>query len=151
MKTYIPKIADVQKNRKWFLIDLDGATLGRAAIEVANILRGKNKPIFTPHMDTGDNVVVINASRVKISGNKSSDKKYFRYTGYPGGLRIKSYGKMMEHDSDLVFQHAVKGMLPKNRLGSQLFRNLYVYEGTEHPHEAQKPKKVDTLFIPYFL
>ena len=95
MKTYIPKIADVQKNRKWFLIDLDGATLGRAAIEVANILRGKNKPIFTPHMDTGDNVVAINASRVKISGNKQIDKKYFRYTGYPGGLRIKSYGKMM--------------------------------------------------------
>lgn len=140
MKTYIPKIADVQKNRKWFLIDVDGATLGRAAVEVADILRGKNKPIFTPHMDTGDNVVVINASRVRISGNKQNYKKYYRYTGYPGGLRSKSYRKMMMNDSDQVFQHAVKGMLPKNKLSRQIIKKLHIYADDKHPHQAQNPQ-----------
>jgi large subunit ribosomal protein L13 len=94
-------------------------------------------------MDTGDNVVAINASRVKISGNKQIDKKYFRYTGYPGGLRIKSYGKMMEHDSDLVFQHAVKGMLPKNKLGRKIIKKLHIYADDKHPHQAQNPETLN--------
>ena len=140
MKTYIPKIADLNKNRKWFLIDLDGATLGKAAIEVANILRGKNKPIFTPHMDTGDYVVAINASQIKISGNKAIDKKYYRYSGYPGGLRVKNYEKLMVNDSDRVFTHAVKGMLPKNKLGRKMLKKLHVYADGKHRHEAQKPE-----------
>ena len=95
MKTYIPKIADVNKDKKWYLIDLKGVTLGRAAIEVANILRGKNKPIFTPHMDTGDFVIAVNASQMKVTGAKAEQKKYYRYTGYPGGLRVTSFEKMM--------------------------------------------------------
>jgi large subunit ribosomal protein L13 len=140
MKTYIPKIADLNQNRKWFLIDLNGAVLGKAAIEVANILRGKNKPIFTPHIDTGDYVIAINASQVKISGNKANDKKYFRYSGYPGGLRSKNYEKMMVNDSDRVFIHAVRGMLPKNKLGRKMLKKLHVYSESDHSHNAQKPE-----------
>ena len=141
MKTYIAKTDDFQQ--KWFLVDLDGVTLGRAAIKVANILRGKNKPIFSPHMDTGDYVVVVNASKVAVSGNKRLDKKYYRYSGYPGGLRETTFEKLLEKDASLVFTHAVKGMLPKNRLGRQILKKLHVYAGPDHRHEAQKPETLN--------
>ncbi len=138
MKTFIPKVDS--HNRKWFLVDLKGAVLGRAAVEVANILRGKDKPIFTPHLDAGDNVIAINASQIVVTGQKASYKKYYRYTGYPGGLRATSYEKMIRNESPRVFMHAVKGMLPKNRLGRQMIKKLKVYAGDNHPHQAQKPE-----------
>lgn len=145
MKTYIPKIADVNRDRKWYLVDLKGATLGRAAIEVANILRGKNKPIFTPHMDTGDFVVAINASQIKVSGAKTEQKKYYRYTGYPGGLRVTSFEKMMIKDSSRVFTLAVKGMIPKNRLGRKMMKKLRVYSDEKHCQQAQKPETFEII------
>jgi len=142
MKTYIPKIADVNNNRKWYLIDLKDVTLGRAAIKVADILRGKNKPIFTPHMDTGDFVVAVNASQMKITGAKPQQKKYYRYTGYPGGLRTVTLEKMMLNDPSRVFMSAVKGMLPKNRLGRKMIKKLHVYSDKKHPHQAQQPENL---------
>ncbi len=140
MKTYIPKIADVNKDKKWYLIDLKGVTLGRAAIEVANILRGKNKPIFTPHMDTGDFVIAVNASQMRVTGAKAQQKKYYRYTGYPGGLKTTTLEKMMLNDPSRVFTYAVKGMLPKNRLGRKIIKKLRVYSDEKHPHQAQQPE-----------
>jgi len=138
MKTFIPKIDSA--NRDWYVVDLKDAVLGRAAGEIANILRGKNKPIFTPHLDTGDHVIAINAAHLKVTGNKPTDKKYYRYTGYPGGLRVRTFEKMMQNDSPRVLSHAVKGMLPKNRLGRKMIKKLHVYAGDEHPHQAQKPQ-----------
>lgn len=140
MRTYIPKVDELQETKKWHLIDLKGLTLGRAAVEVANILRGKNKPIFTPHMDTGDYVIAINAAHLTISGKKDEYKKYYRYSGYPSGLRTTSFRKMMETDSPRVFTHAVNGMLPKSRLGRKLIKKLHVYADDKHPHRAQKPE-----------
>ncbi len=140
MKTYIPKIADVNKDKKWYLIDLKGVTLGKAAIEVANILRGKNKPIFTPHMDTGDFVIAVNASQMKVTGAKAEQKKYYRYTGYPGGLKVTTLDKMMQKNSSWVFTHAVKGMLPKNRLGRKIIKKLRVYADEKHHQQAQQPE-----------
>jgi large subunit ribosomal protein L13 len=140
MKTYIPKIADVNKDKKWYLIDLKGVTMGRAAIKVADILRGKNKPIFTPHMDTGDFVVAVNASQMKVTGAKAEQKKYYHYTGYPGGLKITTFEKKMVNDSPWVFTHAVKGMLPKNRLGRKIIKKLRVYAGEKHQQQAQQPE-----------
>ncbi|UCD18630.1 MAG: 50S ribosomal protein L13, partial [Candidatus Zixiibacteriota bacterium] len=134
MNTFIPKIDGA--NRQWYLIDLKGAVLGRAAGTVANVLRGKNKPIFTPHLDTGDHVIAINAAQLMVTGKKASDKKYYRYTGYPGGLRASSFGKVMHTDSPRVFTYAVRGMLPKNRLGRKMLKKLHVYPGAEHPHQA---------------
>ena len=138
MKTFIPKVDS--KDRKWLLIDLDGAVLGRAAREVANILRGKNKTIFTPHLDTGDNVIAVNASKVRVTGNKANYMKYYSYSGYPGGLKIRTYQKMMNTNPAFIFEHAVKGMLPKNRLGRKMFKKLHVYADGQHPHQAQKPE-----------
>ena len=140
MKTYIPKVEEVEKQKKWHLIDLDGLTLGRAAIEIANILRGKNKPIYTPHMDTGDFVIDINASKVVVTGAKSEQMTYYRYTGYPGGLRETSFKKMMDVDPAHVVIHAVKGMIPKNKLGRKIIKKLHVYADDKHRHEAQKPE-----------
>lgn len=140
MKTYIPKIADVNKDKKWFLIDLKGITMGRAAIKVADILRGKNKPIFTPHMDTGDFVIAVNASQMKVTGAKAEQKKYYSYTGYPGGLRVTTFEKKMINDSPWVFTHAVKGMLPKNKLGRKMIKKLRVYAGENHKQQAQQPE-----------
>lgn len=142
MKTYIPKVDEIK--RQWFVVDLEGATLGRAAVKVANILRGKNKPTFTPHMDTGDYIIAINASKVVMSGNKELDKKYYKYSGYPGGLKETSYAKKMHKDSPSVFIHAVKGMLPKTRLGRKIIEKLHVYGDANHKHQAQKP---ETLII----
>ena len=140
-KTVSANKATVQK--EWVLVDAKDEVLGRLASKVAFMLRGKHKTSFTSHVDCGDNVIVINASQVKLTGNKLADKEYIRHTGYPGGQRIETAAKLMARMPIKVIENAVKGMLPKNRLGSALFRNLYVFEGSEHPHEAQKPKVVD--------
>jgi len=141
MKTYIPKADEIEKN--WYVVDLDGAILGRAAVKVADILRGKNKPQFTPHLDTGDFVIAINASKVRMTGTKEEDKMYYRYSGYMGGLKSRSFKEMMEHDPTQVFIKAVKGMLPKNRLGRKMIKKLHVYGEGEHKHEAQKPQELN--------
>ncbi len=141
MKTFIPKIDP--NNRNWYVVDLQDAILGRAAVQVADILRGKNKPIFTPHLDTGDHVVVVNAAGVRVTGNKRSLKKYYRYTGYPGGLRTRTFNDQMQKNPEDVVVKAVRGMLPKNRLGRKMLKKLHVYSGPEHPHRAQKPEKID--------
>jgi large subunit ribosomal protein L13 len=140
-KTVSLNAGTVQKD--WVIVDADSKVLGRLSSEVAMILRGKRKPGYTPHVDCGDNVIVINADKVVLSGKKWTDKVYVRHTGYPGGQRFETPNEVKNKKSSTVLvERAVKGMLPKNRLGSELFRNLYVYEGAEHPHEAQKPKEV---------
>lgn len=130
-------------NKEWILIDADGEILGRLATTVAAMLRGKHKTNFTPHVDCGDNVVVINAEKIELSGNKWSDKEYVRYTGYPGGQRYTPAEKMLKKNPIGVIEHAVRGMLPKNRLGRAIFKNMHIYVGSIHPHEAQKPKKIE--------
>ncbi len=126
-------------DKQWLLVDAEGETLGRLASKVAKLLRGKHKPGFTPHVDCGDNVVIINAEKVHLSGNKWEDKTYLRYTGYPGGQRATTARELLAKKPASVVERAVKGMLPKNKLGADLFRNLKVYVGTEHNQEAQKP------------
>jgi large subunit ribosomal protein L13 len=130
-------------SKEWVIIDAEGAVLGRLAALVASMLRGKHKTNFTPHVDCGDNVVVINAEKVVLTGSKWSDKEYVRYTGYPGGQKFTSASEMLRKNPISLVENAVKGMLPKNRLGSALFRNMHVYAGPDHPHEAQKPKKIE--------
>lgn len=130
-------------NKAWLLVDAEGETLGRLSSKVANLLRGKHKPSFTPHVDCGDNVVIINAEKVALSGNKWSEKTYLRYTGYPGGQRATTAIQLLEKNPASIVERAVKGMLPKNRLGAELFRNLKVYAGSEHGQEAQKPTAVN--------
>ena len=129
--------------RKWVLIDADGAVLGRLATQIATILRGKNKPQYTPHVDTGDFVIVINADKVQLTGNKAAQKSYWRYSGWLGGLKTESFEEAMAKHPERVIQHAVKGMLPKTTLGRQQFGKLKVYAGPEHPHEAQNPVKIE--------
>ena len=129
--------------RKWYVVDAEGKTLGRLAAEVAKVLRGKNKPTFTPHVDTGDHVIVVNAAKVRLTGKKLIQKTYFRHSGYPGGSTFVTAGNMLEKHPERVVEMAVRGMLPKNRLGAKLLNNLYVYAGTEHKHEAQQPKLID--------
>lgn len=140
-KTQSVKPADVTK--EWFVIDATDAVLGRLAGQIAKILRGKNKPSFTPNVDCGDNVIVINADKVRFTGKKMSDKVYVRHTNYPGGQRFASPESMLTRKPEFVIEHAVKGMLPKNRLGAVLFSNLKVYAGAEHPHTAQNPKTIN--------
>jgi len=130
-------------NKEWVIIDAEDKILGRLATVVASTLRGKHKTNFTPHVDCGDNVVVINADKIALSGEKMSDKVYIRHTGFPGGQRFTTAEAMLKKKPISLIEHAVKGMLPKNRLGSALFRNLHVYPGSEHPHEAQKPKPIE--------
>ena len=141
MKTYIPKADEI--NRKWYVVDLDGASLGRAAVKVADILRGKDKPTFTPHLDTGDFIVAVNASKITLTGNKEDEMKYYRYSGYPGGLKITSYTKLKQKDPSAIFIHAVKGMLPKNRLGRKIIEKLHVYPDADHKHQAQQPEALN--------
>ena len=140
-KTYTPRPADIQRN--WWLVDASGFPLGRVASVVAGILRGKHKPNFAPHMDGGDFVVVVNAGQVAVTGRKTTDKRYFRHSGYPGGLTDKSFEEMRAKHPERVVEQAVRGMLPRNRLGRQMFRKLKVYRGPEHPHEAQAPKPLE--------
>jgi large subunit ribosomal protein L13 len=137
MKTYLPKAEPDE--RPWHIIDANGAILGRLAVQVADILRGKNKPIYTPHLDAGDFVVVINAEKVKLSGNKENAKSYMSYSGWKGGERYRSVSEVRTKHPDRIITHAIKGMLPKNRLGARLLTKLKVYKGDQHPHAAQKP------------
>ena len=141
MKTVSTRPADVQ--REWLLVDAAGKTLGRLATEIASRLRGKHKPEFTPHVDTGDYIVVVNAEQVQVTGRKTSDKMYYRHSGYPGGLKEASFEKLMERHPTQAIELAVKGMLPRNPLGRAMYRKLKVYAGAEHPHEAQQPKPVE--------
>lgn len=129
--------------KEWVLINAEDEVLGRLASKVAMILRGKLKPSFTPHVDCGDNVVIINAEKVKLTGKKMTDKEYLRHTGYPGGQRKRTPQELLAKNPRAIIESAVKGMLPKNRLGSDLFRNLYVYAGPDHPHQAQQPKEIN--------
>lgn len=128
--------------KNWVLIDAESAVLGRLSSEVAKIIRGKNKPNFTPHVDCGDNVIVINADKIRLTGKKMTDRVYIRHTGYPGGQRFTTPREMMQKSASLVIERAVRGMLPKTRLGRQLFNNLFVYNGAEHPHAAQQPTEI---------
>ncbi|TVP52913.1 MAG: 50S ribosomal protein L13 [Mongoliibacter sp.] len=139
-KTKSANAATVDK--KWVVVDAQSAVLGRFASEVARVLRGKHKPYFTPHVDCGDNVIVINADKVRLTGRKMDEKVYVRHTGYPGGQRISTPRILKEKSASILVEKAVRGMLPKNRLGRQLYRNLFVYNGPEHPHAAQQPKEV---------
>ena len=143
MDTLSYRTVSANKNtveKKWYIVDVEGLTLGRAASEVAKILRGKHKPSFTPHVDCGDNVIVINAEKIHITGKKWDQKEYIRHTGYPGGQRRVTARVMRDKHPERIFEFAVKGMLPKNRLGRQILGNLKVYAGKEHPHEAQLPE-----------
>ena len=142
--TFIAKPAEVE--RKWYVIDAEGHTLGRLSSEVAKILRGKHKPIFTPHVDTGDHVIIVNAEKIRVTGNKMNAKLYRRHTGHPGGLKATTLREMMQTKPTQVIRLAVKGMLPKNTLGRACFRKLSVYAGPAHPHEAQKPESVKIVY-----
>ena len=141
MKTYMAKAETVQ--RKWYVVDAGGMVLGRLASQVAAILRGKNKPTFTPHVDTGDHVIVLNADKVVLTGDKPNQKFYRRHSGYPGGLKETSYKDLMAKKADLAVIEAVRGMLPKNALGRQMIKKLRVYKGAEHDHAAQKPEVLE--------
>ena len=138
MKTISAKAETVQ--RSWYVIDAEGQTLGRLATEVARRLRGKHKTEYTPHVDTGDYIVVVNAGKVKVTGRKASDKMYYRHTGHPGGLKEANFTQMIERSTEKVIELAVKGMLPRNPLGRAMYRKLKVYAGQEHPHDAQQPE-----------
>ena len=129
--------------RKWHIIDAEGEVVGRMCTKIASVLRGKHKPSYTPHVDTGDYVIVINASKVRFTGNKLDQKEYQRYSGYPGGQKSRTAKEMLDKKPIGVVEAAVRGMLPKNRLGRAMFKKLFVYEGAEHPHEAQKPEKLE--------
>ena len=141
MSTFMPKANEVE--RKWYVIDAEGISLWRLADKVANVLRGKHKPTYTPHVDCGDFVVVVNASKVNLTGNKMTDKIYYDHSGYTGGLRERTAKEMIENYPVEMVERAVKGMLPKTRLGRQMYKKLFVYEGSEHPHMAQKPEKME--------
>jgi len=141
MKTYFAKVKDIQK--KWYLVDAEGKTLGRLASQVAAILRGKHKPTYAPYMDMGDNVIVVNAEKIRVTGRKFNQKQYYRHSGYPGGLKVTRFSDMIKGKPERVITLAVKGMLPHNRLGRAILKHLKVYRGPEHPHEAQQPEKLE--------
>ena len=141
MRTYTPKVSEIQ--RSWYVVDAEGMVLGRLATEVATILRGKHKPTYTPHIDTGDHVIVINADKVVLTSNKGDKLFVHRHSGYPGGLRTKSYGQLIAEKPDEAVRRAVRGMIPKNRLGRQMIKKLKVYAGPVHNHAAQDPKTIE--------
>ncbi|MFM7063714.1 MAG: 50S ribosomal protein L13 [Actinomycetes bacterium] len=138
MRTYTPSANEIE--RDWYVVDAEGLTLGRMATEVARILRGKHKPTFTPHLDTGDHVIIVNADKVVLSSGKADAKMVYRHTGYPGGLKSATYAELLDTKPADAVRRTVKGMLPKNRLGNQMLRKLKVYAGPTHPHDAQNPK-----------
>ncbi len=140
MGTYNAKKNEVE--RSWYIVDADNKVLGRVASKIATVLRGKHKPVFTRHVDTGDFVVVINAEKVHLTGNKLENKQYYRHSGYPGGLKVTNAKEMLEKKPENIIRYAVRGMLPKNRLGRQQFKKLKVYSGTDHPHKAQMPEEL---------
>jgi large subunit ribosomal protein L13 len=129
-------------DKQWVIVDAKDQIVGRISSEVAKVLRGKHKPSYTPHVDCGDNVIIINAEKIRFTGNKMKDKEYVRYTGFPGGQRFASPTEWMKKNPILILENSIRGMLPKNSLGRELFRNLHVFVGTEHPHSAQKPKEI---------
>ncbi|MCL2768640.1 MAG: 50S ribosomal protein L13 [Solirubrobacterales bacterium] len=141
MKTYVATPSDRERN--WFVLDANGKTLGRLATQIAELLRGKRKPAYTPHIDTGDFVVVINAEKVAVTGNKRAEKRYYRHSGYPGGLRSRTFEQMIERRPEEVIRLAVKGMMPRNRLSRKQLTKLKVYAGPAHPHAAQQPKPME--------
>lgn len=141
MKTYTARAEDIE--REWFLVDAEGKTLGRLASEIAQVLRGKHKPIYSPHLDCGDHVIVVNAEKVRVTGRKLDQKMYYRHTGYPGGLKVISLRNQLQKHPERVLEAAVRGMLPKNRLGRKMFKKLKVYAGDSHPHQAQQPKVLE--------
>lgn len=141
MRTYTPKVSEIQ--REWFVVDAEGMVLGRLATEVATILRGKHKPTYTPHIDTGDHVIVINADKVVLTSNKGEKTLVHRHSGYPGGLRTKTYGQLIAEKPEEAVRRAVRGMIPKNRLGRQMIKKLKVYSGPVHNHAAQDPKTIE--------
>jgi large subunit ribosomal protein L13 len=141
MKTYVAKPSTIEK--KWYVVDAQGKTLGRLATVVADVLRGKRKPIYTPHIDTGDFVVIVNADKIVVTGKKPEQKMYYRHSGYPGGLKSESYAKLMARRPEEIVRRAVRGMLPHNRLGRAQLRKLKVYAGPEHPHTAQQPEVLE--------
>jgi large subunit ribosomal protein L13 len=145
-KTLVPKLENIEK--KWYVVDAENQRLGRLATEIANILRGKNKPTYTPHLDTGDYVIVINADKVVVTGRKSEQKLYRRHSGRPGGMKVETFAHLQQRIPERIIEKAVKGMLPKNSLGRSLFTNLKVYSGSSHPHEAQKPEVLNITTIP---
>lgn len=150
MDTLTYKTKSANKNtvsKEWLLVDAENEVLGRLATVVARLLRGKLKTDFTPHVDCGDNVIVINAEKIRLTGNKLTDKEYVRHTGYPGGQRFETPKSLLKKKPESVIEKAVKGMLPKNRLGAEIFRNLFVYTGSTHPHEAQQPKTINIKTI----
>ena len=140
MKTFVAKKESI--NRKWYVVNAEGKILGRLASRIATILRGKDKPTYTPYLDGGDGVIVVNARKIKVTGNKLNDKIYARYSGYPGGLKEKNLGEMLEKKSAEVIRHAVSGMVPHNKLGRKMMKKLRVYAGPEHPHQAVKPQEL---------
>ena len=142
MKTYVATPSDRERN--WYVVDASGQTLGRLATQIADTLRGKRKPQFTPHVDTGDFVIVVNAEKIQVTGNKLDQKRYYRHSGYPGGLRSRTLREQLDRRPTEVLRVAVKGMLPKNRLARQQITKLKIYAGPEHPHEAQNPKPLET-------
>ncbi len=141
MKTYATKASDIV--RKWYVVDAQDKTLGRLASQVARVLMGKHKPIFSPNMDTGDFVVIVNAEKIRVTGRKLTDKMYYHHSGYPGGIKSASLEQMLERHPDRVLRLAIKNMLPHNKLGRNMIRKLKVYAGPEHPHEAQQPEKLE--------
>ena len=141
MKTYVATPADRERN--WLVVDASGKTLGRLATQIADALRGKRKPEYTPHCDTGDFVIVVNAEKVEVTGRKRTQKRYYRHSGYPGGLRERTFAEMIDRRPEEVIRRAVKGMLPRNRLARQQLRKLKVYAGPDHPHQAQKPQSME--------
>jgi len=145
-KTYLPAVGGFEK--KWYVVDASGQRLGRLATEIASVLRGKNKPIYSPHMDTGDFVIVINADKIDVTGRKREQKLYRRHSGRPGGMKVETFDKLQARIPERIVEKAVKGMLPKNALGRQLFTKLKVYKGAEHPHQAQKPEVLSIQTVP---
>ncbi|MBQ8949590.1 MAG: 50S ribosomal protein L13 [Eubacterium sp.] len=144
MKSYMPSASAIE--RKWYVVDAEGQTLGRLASEIAKVLRGKNKPTFTPHIDTGDYVIVVNAEKIKVSGNKLNDKIYYRHSDYVGGLKSVTLKEALQKNPVFVIEHAVKGMLPKGPLGRQMGKKLFVYAGPEHKQQAQQPEALEIKF-----
>lgn len=138
MRTYTPRVDDIEHD--WYVVDAEGEILGRLASRVAQVLRGKHKPIFTPHLDVGDHVIVINAAKIELSGNKGEQKLWHRHSGFPGGLRSVPFARLLDETPEKAVEKAIKGMLPKNKLGRQIGSKLKVYAGPDHPHEAQQPK-----------
>lgn len=147
-KTIVPSVDTIEKDKKWYVIDAEGQRLGRLASEIAMILRGKNKATFTPHLDTGDFVIVINAEKVVVTGRKSTQKLYRRHSGRPGGMKTETFQQLQARIPERIVEKAVKGMLPKNSLGRKLFTKLKVYTGPEHPHQAQQPEILNLNTIP---